>query len=261
MSTGVDLHPDFGPSYGDGPNYGIPITVVGGDAPQGAGPLRLRRARATRSATRSATTPGSRAAAAPTATGTRSSSTRSTCRLYETFATRGPRGRWQAGSGAVWSLRSNKLRPDGWTSADAAGLPILPGPAALERGAGRRRSTTRSGSPPTSPRRAPPVAGPPRRRLDEQPIAYPPMGARFRLKAGFSTRRALGATPARWSRAMKTYGLVLADNGSPWFFQGEQNAQLAGPADRGPQDRSRPRPSSPSTPRRCRSRPNSAQVR
>ena len=54
-------------------------------------------------------------------------------------------------------------------------------------------------------------------------MAYPPMGARFRLKAGFSTR-GYGADAREVIRAMKTYGLVLADNGSPWFFQGEQNA-------------------------------------
>ncbi len=57
---------------------------------------------------------------------------KSRCRLYETWNTRQRDGRWHAGSGAVWDLRSNALRRDGWTSADAAGLPILPGPAALE---------------------------------------------------------------------------------------------------------------------------------
>ena len=72
----VDLHPDFGPSYGDGPNYGIPITVVGKKHPKVAGVASTTPPRATTCATRSAATPGSRAAAAPTATGTRSSSTR-----------------------------------------------------------------------------------------------------------------------------------------------------------------------------------------
>ena len=153
------------------------------------------RARATRCATRSAATPGSRAAAAPTATGTRSSSTRRSCRLYETFATRKRNGRWTAGSGAVWSLRSNALRPDGWTSADAAGLPILPGPAAVERGDAAAASTTRSGSPPTSP--ATHHLWPARHDAGSrrQSLAYPPMGARFRLKAGFSTRGYSARTP------------------------------------------------------------------
>ena len=130
--------------------------------------------------------------------------------------------------GAVWSCAATRCGPNGWTSADAAGLPILPGPAAVERGAQPAASTTRSGSPPTSPPRrhlwpARHDAG-----LARQPAAYPPMGARFRLKAGFSTARLLGRTPGEVIRAMKTYGLVLADNGSPWFFQGEQQ-RGAGP--------------------------------
>ena len=86
------------------------------------------------------------------------------CTLYETYATSKTWKGWKAGSGAVWSLKSNKLRPDGWTSADAAGLPILPG---LLRWSEVRadRSTTRSGSPPTRPA-LPPVAGSARRRID-----------------------------------------------------------------------------------------------
>ena len=60
------------------------------------------------------------------------------CRLYELFAAARSGGHWHAGSGAIWDLRSNALRPDGWTSADAAGLPILPGPRALRGGRGRR---------------------------------------------------------------------------------------------------------------------------
>ena len=60
------------------------------------------------------------------------------CRLYELFAARQVGGAWAAGSGATWDLRSNALRPAGWTSADAAGLPILPGPRPLRRGRRRR---------------------------------------------------------------------------------------------------------------------------
>ena len=147
------------------PNYGIPITVVEAEPPQGPGAVRLRRARATGCATRSAATPGSRAAAAPTATGTRSSSTRAACKLYETCDTRVRDGRWRAGSGAVWSLRSNRLRPDGWTSADAAGLPILPGLLRWnEVRADRVDHAIRFTTDVTS--RAPPLAGPARRRLD-----------------------------------------------------------------------------------------------
>ena len=89
---------------------------------------------------------------------------RGSCRLYETCADPVRNGKWRAGSGAIWSLRSNALRPDGWTSADAAGLPILPGPAALERGA-RRPDRPRDPVHHRRDQQAPPLAGPPRRRL------------------------------------------------------------------------------------------------
>ena len=93
-----------------------------------------------------------------------------TCRLYETWNTRIRSGRWVAGSGATWSLKSNALRPNGWTSADAAGLPILPGLLRWsEVKAGRVNHAIRFTTDVTS--RAPPVAGPARRRLAEQPRA------------------------------------------------------------------------------------------
>ena len=219
MSTGSDLHPDFGPSYGDGPDYGIPITVVGTTTAKV--PVRFDYAdESDRVRTRSAATPGSRAAAAPTATGTRSSSTAARAGSTRPLRPGVRDGRWYAGSGAVWSLRSNILRPDGWTSADAAGLPILPGLLRWNevRDAG---STTPSGSPPTSPAGTTcgrPGTTPARRTS----LAYPPMGARFRLKAASDGR--LPPTRASVIRGDEAYGLVLADNGSPWFFQGEQNA-------------------------------------
>ena len=156
------------------------------------------------------------------------------CKLYETYATSEVRGTWHAGSGAVWSLKKNKLRPDGWTSADAAGLPDPAGAAALERGQAPTGSTTPSGSPPTTPPRS--HLWPARHDAGStDSLDYPPMGARFRLAASYD---ASGLSPYAQNvvAAMKKYGLVLADNGSPWFFQGEQNAEVARPADRGPQD-------------------------
>ena len=189
MSTEVDLHPDFGPSYGDGPNYGIPITVVGSDHAKVRGAVRLRLRERPGALPARHATPRSRAAGTPTATSTRSWSTGARAELYETWNTRVHGNRWQAGSGAVWSLKQQRAR-----ARTAGPPPTPPGCRSCPGCCGGTRSqtgtsTTRSGSPPTSPRAAPPVARPARRRL-RLAAGYPPMGARFRLKAGFSTARA-----------------------------------------------------------------------
>jgi hypothetical protein len=221
MSTGRDLHPDLGPSYGDGPNYGIPVTVVGSSHPK----VRVRFDYASESDRvgyplgRDTRIEGGRGSA-----GDKHAVVvdKGACELYETWNTREADGRWRAGSGAAWSLRSNRLRPNGWTSADAAGLPILPGLLRWNEVRDRRvdhaiRFTTDV----TSRHHLWPArhdAG------SRDSLAYPPMGARFRLRPGFSTAGyAAGARAV--IRAMKTYGLVLADNGSPWFFQGEQSSR------------------------------------
>jgi hypothetical protein len=140
-----------------------------------------------------------------------------TCRLYELYELRHTASGWTAGSGATWLLTSNKLRPAGWTSADAAGLPILPGLLRLDEvRAGRVDHAIRFTTNITDMRYIWParhLAGSVRNH------AYPPMGARFRLKAGFPISRYRADTQVVL-RAMKRYGLVLADNGSPWYFQG-----------------------------------------
>ena len=126
MSTGVDLHPDFGPSYGDGPNYGIPVTVVKGSHPK----VRVRFQYASESdRVRYPLGKDTKIEGGRNSGGDMHAIVvdRTRCKLYETWRTVKRDGRWRAGSGAVWSLSSNQLRPDGWTSADAAGLPILPG--------------------------------------------------------------------------------------------------------------------------------------
>ena len=121
----------------------------------------------------------------------------------------------------MWSLRSNELRPDGWTSADAAGLPILPGLLRWnEVEAGNVDHAIRFTTDVTSKHHLWPArhdAG------SQSSLRYPPMGARFRLRPGFSTQ-GYSAYARTVIEAMQTHGLVLADNGSPWFFQGEQNA-------------------------------------
>lgn len=220
MSPDVDLHPDFGPSYGDGPDYGIPITTVAHSHRR----VRVRFTYASESDhvgyplgtdTRIEGGAGS--------TGDRHAIVvdRGSCRLYETFATRRHDGHWYAGSGATWSLGSDRLRPDGWTSADAAGLPILPGLLRWrEVRAHEVDHAIRFTAPVTSRWHLWPARHDAGSRDSHR---YPPMGARFRLRASYDAS-ALSPGARAVVRAMKTYGLVLADNGSPWYFQGEQNS-------------------------------------
>ena len=129
MSPGSDLHPDFGPSYGEQPApYGIPITVVASAHPK----VTVRFEYASES-DRIPYPLGSdtKVEGGQWVSGDRHTIVvdRDTCRLYETWATTrsGNPVVWRAGSGASWNLKSNALRPRTWTSADAAGLPILPG--------------------------------------------------------------------------------------------------------------------------------------
>jgi hypothetical protein len=218
MSPGVDLHPDFGPSYGEQPlPYGIPITVVRG----GHKKVHVGFRYASESdKVRYPLGPDTLIEGGRGADGDRHAIIvdKSTCRLYETFSTYLRHGRWQAGSGAVWSLNGNRLRPNGWTSADAAGLPILPGLLRLrEVEAGHVNHAIRFTTDVTDRRHIWPA------RHDAGSVSnrnYPPMGARFRLKAGFDMRGYRKDTKAVL-HAMQRYGLVLADNGSPWYFQGE----------------------------------------
>jgi hypothetical protein len=137
---------------------------------------------------------------------------RSRCKLYELFALRREGGRWHAGSGATWNLRKPKLRPRGWTSADAAGLPILPllaRPGRIDHAL--RVTVSRS-------RRA--FVWPARHfASDDEDPSLPRMGERLRLKASVDIS-GLPPQARRVARAMKTYGLIVADNGSDWFVSG-----------------------------------------
>jgi hypothetical protein len=137
---------------------------------------------------------------------------RSRCRLYELFALRRENGRWHAGSGAVWSLRRPKLRPAGWTSADAAGLPILPllaRPGKIDHAL--RVTVSRSRREYVWPAR--------HFASDDEDPSLPRMGERLRLKASVDIS---GFPPQarRVARALKRYGLIVADNGSDWFISG-----------------------------------------
>jgi hypothetical protein len=140
----------------------------------------------------------------------------STCYLYEIYDAEFSGGQWSGGSGAIWDLSSNALRPAGWTSADAAGLPILPGLVRYEEvSAGEIQHALRFTASSTNGYLWP------ARHLtsDDQTPRIPPMGARFRLKASFD----LSSFPVELQvilRAMQRYGIVLADNGSDWFVTG-----------------------------------------
>ena len=143
---------------------------------------------------------------------------RTHCKLYELFAlypTKG--GGWHAGSGAIWNMRSNHLRPKGWTSADAAGLPMFPG---LARWPEARHGAIHHALRFTVPETRKAFIYPARHfASNSTDPSLPAMGQRFRLKAGFD----ISGFP-RQARivltALKKYGMIVADNGSSWFLGG-----------------------------------------
>jgi len=139
------------------------------------------------------------------------------CILYELFAARQVSGSWRAGSGAIYNLNSNALRPAGWTSADAAGLPILPGLVRYaEVAAGEINHAIRFTVSQT--RRA--YVWPARHYAsDLTSVQYPPMGQRFRLKGSFNIT-SYGPQSQVILRAMQKYGIIVADNGSDWYISG-----------------------------------------
>lgn len=204
----LHLHPDFGSD----PSYGIPYSVV--PASQKRVPIRF-------TAYGDQSDPGPYpvpSTARIEAGGDRHVLVASrNCHLYELYdAHRSGKG-WAAASGAVFDLRSSRLRPDGWTSADAAGLPILPGLVRPDEiRAGHIDHALRF----TAPRTQRGFIHPATHQAGSTSSAgVPPMGARFRLKASFSLRGYHGAALII-ARALKTYGMFLADNGSPWFLSG-----------------------------------------
>jgi hypothetical protein len=144
---------------------------------------------------------------------------RSTCTDYELFDAIPHAGgtRWTAGSGAIFNLRSNHLRPAGFTSADAAGLPILPGLARYDDVA---RGSIDHALRFTAPCTAHAYVYPARHEASTcNGPNLPPMGLRVRLKAKVDISR-LPRQARIVALAMKRYGLILADNGSPWFISG-----------------------------------------
>jgi ricin-type beta-trefoil lectin protein len=140
------------------------------------------------------------------------------CIDYEIYnASQKSDGSWSAGSGAIYSLNSNQLRKSGSTSADAAGLPILPGLLKYDEvAAGVINHAIRF----TAPMTADHFIWPARHSASSfSGSAYPPMGQRFRLKQGFDVST-FAPHVQTILKAMKTYGIILADNGAPWFVGG-----------------------------------------
>jgi hypothetical protein len=211
------LHPDFGSGTWDGGPIGMPYVVVPGNQPLVAVSFEY--------ADESDPGPYPIPADAPIEGGAASSGDRhilvvdrDRCRLYELFdAHPQADGSWRAGSGAVFDLGSNSLRPATWTSADAAGLPILPGLVRYDEvAAGAVRHAIRF----TASRTRRAFVWPARHFASSSTDpARPPMGQRFRLKSSFDVSR----FPVRVQvilNAFKRYGLILADNGSAWYISG-----------------------------------------
>ncbi|MCU0306466.1 MAG: hypothetical protein MUE51_01625 [Thermoleophilia bacterium] len=147
---------------------------------------------------------------------------RDSCRLFELFAARRAGGGWAAGSGAVFDLRTNALRPAGWTSADAAGLPILPGLARHDEvtGAGIDHALRF-----TAPRTRRAYVHPARHQAGESDDpALPPMGLRVRLKASVRLD-GFGPQARALLEGLRRHGMILADNGSPWYVTGAPHAR------------------------------------
>jgi hypothetical protein len=205
----TDLHPDFGP-----PHYGIPFDVVGNNHATTTVHFNYG----------SESDPGPYPFGADTSIEGGSDRhanmiNRDTCTLFELFAADWNQGNPRAGSGAVFDLGSNALRHKGWTSADAAGLPIFPGLIRWDEvQAGRIGHAIRFTADCTSRH----YLWPARHEAGVNDPRCPPMGARFRLKRGFALKGA-SADAKVILTAMKHYGLILADNGSDWYFQGEVN--------------------------------------
>ena len=218
IGASVGLHADFGSGLWDGGPIGIPFVVVPGTQPfvpivfiwygdeSDPGPYPV---------------PPN----APIEGGGASQGDRhvlvvdsGACVLYELYyAWPQPGGSWEAGCGAVYDLDSNALRPDGWTSADAAGLPILPGLVRYDEVAsGEIRHALRF----TVPRTRDDYLWPARHEASSSiDSTRPPMGQRFRLKAGFAISSFSAANQVILT-ALKTYGMFVADNGSAWYLSG-----------------------------------------
>ncbi|MBV6340267.1 VCBS repeat-containing protein [Candidatus Magnetobacterium casensis] len=211
------VHPDFGSGTWEGRPIGIPYNVVSGTQAKVSvsfeyadesdpGPYPIP--------------PGALIEGGDQSTGDRHILVvdKDNCMLYELYAAYPQTdGSWTAGSGAIFDLRSNALRPQTWTSADAAGLPILPGLVRYDEvAAGEIRHAIRF----TVPQTRNTYLWPARHKASSLTgTNYPPMGQRFRLKASFDTSGFSHNTRVILD-ALKKYGMIIADNGSSWYLSG-----------------------------------------
>ena len=214
QSVGGDfLHPDFG----ENPDYGIPFVVV--PANQSLVPILY-----TAYGDESDPGPFPIPANAPIEGGVAATGDRHVlvvrqgpCELFELFVARRSGSGWAADSGARWNLTTGDLRPIGWTSADAAGLPILPGLVRHDEvAAGAINHAIRVTFNRTQRGFILPATHFASSRTDPD---LPPMGLRLRMRANFDISGLTGQARVI-AEAMKRYGLIVADNGSNWFFQG-----------------------------------------
>jgi hypothetical protein len=217
IGTTAHVHPDFGSGLWQGGPIGIPITTIPAGQPRvkvtfqyasesEPGPYPLSRSAAIEGGSAST---GDRHVILYDPAG---------CRDYELYAAYPQSdGSWRAGSGAVFNLRSDTLRPAGWTSADAAGLPILAGLVTYaEVAAGHIDHAIRV----TVPVSRSAYVWPARHQAGAGPsAALPPMGLRLRLKASVSIA-GLPYQARVVAAAMQRYGVIVADNGSPWYLSG-----------------------------------------
>lgn len=215
------FHADFGSGLWNGGPIGIPFITVSGN--QTKYPVSFLY--------RDESDPGPYAVplTAPIEGGSASTGDRhaiavdtTNCILYELYRAFPGASSWTADSGAIYDLRSNALRPATWTSADAAGLPILPGLVTFDEvESGEIRHAIRFTAPQTRREFVWPARHYASTLVGTQ---YPRMGERFRLKAGFD----VSPYPARVQvilRAMKKYGIILADNGSAWYITGAPDSR------------------------------------
>jgi hypothetical protein len=226
MGLGTGLHPDFGSGLYDGRPIGSPFDVVSKKTPR----TRVAFDYADESdRVRYPIPKNVHVEGGPGADGDRHALLvdKDACRLYELFALERRGGAWHAGSGATWSLRSNRLRPAGWTSADAAGLPIFSGLARYDEVA---RGVIDHALRFTAQRTRRAYVWPARHYASSSDDpSLPPMGLRVRLKASVD----ISGFPRQARvvlQALKRYGMILADNGSNWYVSGAPSSKWSNDA-------------------------------